>query len=155
MTSMTIRWQLILCAALLALCSPAVQGQETPAIKWRTDYNAARKEAEAKNLPVLIEFVRPNCPPCAKMEQVTFVDPRVARTLNEKFIPLKINGQEDVHLASRLQISLYPTLVLAGPDGRIAQTLIGYQEADALNDHLQRLLATDRKSTRLNSSHRH
>jgi len=140
MTAMPIRWNLVLCVGFLALSTSTVCAQET--IKWRTDYNAARKESEAKNLPVLIDFVRPNCPPCAKMEQYTFTDARVLKTLNEKFIPLKINGVEDAQLASRLNISLYPTLVLAGPDGRITQTLIGYQEADALNDHLQRLVAS-------------
>jgi TolA-binding protein len=76
------------------------------------------------------------------MEQYTFTDPRILNALNDKFIPLKINGLEDVQLASRLNINLFPTLVLAGPDGRIRETLIGYQEADALNEHLQRLLAS-------------
>jgi thioredoxin-like negative regulator of GroEL len=142
MTSLPIRWNSLLCVGLLALHTSALRAQETPTIKWRTDYNSARKEAEAKKLPVLIEFVRPNCPPCAKMEQYTFTDARILNTLNEKFIPLKINGVEDVQLASRLNISLFPTLVLAGPDGRIKDTLIGYQEADALHDTLQRMLAS-------------
>lgn len=133
---------LILCCLFVAVQS--ADAQDT--IKWRTDYHAARKEADAKNLPILIDFVRPNCFPCEKMEQYTFKDPRILKSLTQQFIPLKINGLEDTQLAASLQVNLYPTLVLAGPDGKIAQTLIGFQEADALNDHLQRLLATLRPS---------
>jgi thioredoxin-like negative regulator of GroEL len=142
MISVSMRRTLVLSMILLALGSARLNAQDTPTIKWRTDYFAARKEAEAKNLPVLIDFVRPNCPPCAKMEQYTFTDARILKSLNEKFIPLKINGLEDAQLASHLNISLFPTLVLATPDGRIAQTLIGYQDADILHDHLQRVLAS-------------
>lgn len=136
-------WQLLLACSLLATASPQVLAQGPAGIKWRTDYQAARKEAEEKRLPLFIDFVRPNCPPCARMEQYTFTDPRILATLNQKFIPLKINGLEEVGLASRLGINLFPTIVLASPEGRVAkEPLIGYMEADALHEHLQRLLAS-------------
>jgi thioredoxin-like negative regulator of GroEL len=126
---------------MLAACAP-LAAQEPTGIKWRTNYHEARKEAEAKKLPVLIDFVRPNCQPCLRMEQYTFADPRIVKTLNTQFIPLKINGQDDSELASRLQINLFPTLVLATPDGRIANTLVGFQEADVLNEQLTRVVAS-------------
>jgi thioredoxin-related protein len=137
-----IRWKLMLACSLLAAASSAAPAQETPDIKWRTSYNDARKEAETKKLPMLIDFVRPNCFPCEKMANYTFRDARIVGTLNEKFIPLRINGLEDTQLASRLQINLFPTIVLAGADGRIAQTLVGFQDADAMHDQLQRMLAS-------------
>jgi thioredoxin-like negative regulator of GroEL len=140
MSHLAKRWQLVLC--VLALGATSLRAQDAAAIKWRTDYNAARKEAEAKNLPVLIDFWRDNCPPCVKMEKITFPDQRILGMLNGKFIPLKVNGPENPQLASSLGISLYPTIVLAGPDGRIAQTLIGYQDAEILNEHLTRLVAS-------------
>ncbi len=127
---------------LLLSAVSGLHAQEGPAVKWRTDYNAARKESEVRGVPVFIEFVRPACFPCERMEQTTFRDARIVAALNDKFIPLRINGLEEAGLASRLQISLYPTMVLAGADGRINQTLVGYQDADALNETLQRLLAT-------------
>ena len=137
-----IRWKLLLTCTLLAVASSAVHAQEAGSVKWRTDYNSARKEAEAKNLPLLIDFVRPNCPPCDKMEHYTFKDARILAALNEKFVPLRINGQEETQLAASLQINLFPTIVLAGPSGRITQTLIGFQEADVMHGHMQRLLAS-------------
>jgi len=135
-------WKTALACCLIVAIAPVSFAQETAGVKWRTDYYAARKESEAKNLPVLIDFVRPACLPCERMEQTTFRDARIVAALNGKFIPLRINGVEEAALAASLKINLYPTVVLAGPDGRITQTLIGFQEADALHDHLQRLLAT-------------
>jgi Thioredoxin-like len=136
------RWTLILCGCLLA-ATPVVRAQE-PGIKWRTDYTAARKESETKNLPLFIDFIRPNCPPCLKMEQYTFSDPRVIKTLNERYIPLRINGVEETQLASHLRITLFPTIVLASPEGRIVSDppLIGFQEPEVLHERLQRVLAT-------------
>ena len=134
-----IRWKIILACALLAAVSSAVHAQD--AVKWRTNYNDARKEAETKNLPLFIDFVRPNCFPCEKMEQYTFRDPRIIRQLNEKFVPLRINGFDDPQVAGLLQINLYPTLVMADPDGRNRQDLVGFKEADILHEQLQRIVA--------------
>lgn len=132
--------KLMLACSLLAVAVPAAPAQE---IKWRTDYNAARKESETKNLPLFIDFYRPACPPCERMEQITFRDPRILSALNEKFIPLRINGLEEVGLATRLNIDRFPTIVMATPEGRIAgDPLVGYKEADFLHDQLNRLLSS-------------
>lgn len=135
---------LLACALLVTSATPSFA--QDGGVKWRTDYNAARKESEAKNLPVLIDFTRPGCLPCERMDQSTFRDPRVVATLNERYVPLKLNGLEEPILTSRLGISLYPTLVLAAPDGRIVQTLQGFQDADSLQEQLQRLIAAQTPS---------
>jgi thioredoxin-like negative regulator of GroEL len=135
-------WKLMLACSLLAVAASAAQAQEA-GVKWRTDYHAARKEAEIKKLPLLIDFWRPACPPCEKMELYTFRDTRILSALNEKLIPLKINGLEDTQLAGHLQINSFPTIVLATPDGRIAcDPLVGFKDADVLHEHLQRLIAS-------------
>jgi len=142
MNCLPIRWTLLLACCLLA-AAPQVRAQEAGGIKWRADYTSARKESETKNVPLFIDFVRPNCPPCLKMEQQTFTDPRILKMLTEKFIPLRINGAEDTQLASHLKISLFPTIVLATPDGRIVSDppLVGFHDADLLHERLQRVLA--------------
>lgn len=141
MTSKLKRWKPLWACCLVAALGAPLSAQE--GIRWRTDYNIARRESETKGLPLFIDFVRPNCPPCLKMEQYTFADPRILKALNEKFIPLKINGLEDTQLTSRLGVNLFPTIVLATPEGRIVRDpLVGYQDADLLHEHLQRLLAS-------------
>jgi thioredoxin-like negative regulator of GroEL len=140
-------WKSAIASIVLVLTATSAFAQDGGGVKWRTDYNSARKEADAKNRPVLIDFVRPGCLPCERMEQTTFRDPRIVAALNDRFIPLKINGLDEPTLTSRLGISLYPTLILANSDGRIwGQQLVGFQEADALYEQLQRLLASQTPS---------
>jgi thiol-disulfide isomerase/thioredoxin len=133
-----IRWKLVLACALFAVASSTASAQD--AVKWRTNYAEARKEAETKNLPVFIDFVRPDCFPCQKMDQQTFRDPRVVRTLNEKFIPIRINSADEPQLAAQLQISRFPTLVLADPDGRNRQDEVGFKEPELLQPMLDRVI---------------
>src|SRR5438552_3978122 len=74
----------------LALTGPAALGQgPTPA--WRTDYNAARREATEKKRPLLLDFVTENCFWCKKLDSTTFRDPAIVALLNEQFIPIRID----------------------------------------------------------------
>src|SRR5206468_7543564 len=120
------------------------QAQE---VKWRRDYNAARKEAEAKKLPLVIDFGTDHCMWCDRLDQSTFRDPVVIGLMNERFIPLKINADREPTLAQMLQITSYPTIVIGGPDGTIIGTVVGYKEATEFHGILQRALASNAAST--------
>jgi tetratricopeptide (TPR) repeat protein len=110
-------------------------------IKWRTNYASAREESEKKNLPLLIYVTRPLCIYCDKLEQSTYRDARILAACNDKVIPLKINAPDQPKLVESLAVTLFPTIILARPDAQY-ETLVGYQEADLLNDRITRVLAT-------------
>jgi thioredoxin-like negative regulator of GroEL len=118
---------------------PGARAQE---VHWRTDYNAARKESQEKGLPLIIDFGTENCVWCIRQDQTTFREPTIVGLVNQKFVGLKINAAQEPTLAQMLRVQVYPTLVLAGPDGRILATLEGYQDATRLHDHMKRVLAT-------------
>lgn len=130
---------LILLAGALGLSGNPVLAQEK--IKWRKNYAEARKEAETRGLPLILDFYTVPCFWCDKLDQATFSDPTVARTINEKFIPLKIDGNAEPQLAQALRISAYPTIVLADPDGKIVGTIEGFKDAQRFHEYLQRALA--------------
>ncbi len=110
-------------------------------IQWRNNYNLARKEAVEKNLPLILDFGTEHCFWCRKLDATTFLDPRVVEVMNDQFIPLKVDAHRDARLTEFLRIQAFPTVVLAGPDGKILGTLEGYMEAGRFHDHLQRVLA--------------
>ena len=138
MTVLLNPWKLALTCSLFVLTASTVGAQE---IKWRTDYAAARLESESKNLPLLIYFTRPACFFCDKLEQNTYRDPRIIALLKDKVIALKINAPDQPTLIAKLEVSAYPTLLLARPDSQY-EIMVGYQEANVLHDKLQRVLAT-------------
>jgi thioredoxin-related protein len=124
--------------ALLVMQGKAL-GQE---IEWRFDYNLARKEAEAKGRPLLLDVGTENCFWCKKLDAVTFHDPAVANLLNQRFICLRVDAGKETLLAEALRVRSYPTVVLAGPDGKILGTLEGFMEAARFQEHLQRIVVS-------------
>lgn len=111
-------------------------------VKWRTDYNAARKEANERGVPLFLDIGTEDCYHCRRLDSTTFRDPAIVRLLNERFVPLKVDAHREPALAQALRIQAYPTLVLAGNDGKILGMLEGYLEAGRLSEHLTRALST-------------
>jgi thioredoxin-related protein len=110
-------------------------------VKWRTDYNAARKEAADRKLPLILDFGTENCFWCKRLDATTFRDAAVVKMMNEGFVPLKVDGNQESALTQMLRIQSFPTIVFAGPDGKILGTLEGYLEAPRFLENLQRALA--------------
>lgn len=125
-----------LCLTLPALAQPA-QTAATQ-ITWRTDYNTARKEAAEKGLPLLVVLGSDDCVYCRKLEAGPLKDPTVTNLIATSFIPLKVNASRTPELAKALKVQLYPTTVLAGPDGKIHAFIEGYVEADRIAEQLKR-----------------
>jgi thioredoxin-like negative regulator of GroEL len=132
------RFRTFLSALVLVACARSAAAQS---VQWRTDYNAARKEATEKGRPILLEFGTEHCMWCQKLELSTLRDGTVARLLNEQFVSLKVDADRESTLTATLHISQYPTLVLAAPDGKIIGVLEGFQEAPQLAEHLQKVSA--------------
>lgn len=122
-------------AIILLTNAPTVDGQQ---ILWRSDYNAARKEAAEKNRPLVIDFYTDNCIWCQKLDAGPLRDATVAGILVDKFVALKVNADRTPGLMNVLQIQNFPTLVLAAPDGKILRTIEGFVEAPKLVDELNR-----------------
>jgi thioredoxin-related protein len=122
-------------ALLLALLTSPLAAAEK--IEWRADYDIARKEATEKNKPLLIDFGTEDCLHCRRMHQTTFRDPAIIRIINESFIPLKVDANREPRLAQALRIQAYPTMILAGNDGKIVKWIEGYMEVSRLTGELQ------------------
>jgi thioredoxin-related protein len=130
-----------LLAAACFLSWPGLVGAQTPEVQFRTDYNETRLEADKKGLPIVIYCTTDSCSWCLRLQRETFSDPVVAKSLNEKFVPLKIHARQDPRLIEALKIRAFPTVILAAPDGKILMTVEGYQEPVVFHDNLQRVLA--------------
>jgi len=140
---------LLLLCTLTAMLAPGLafaQDVGQAQVHWRSDYNAARREAVEKKLPIFIDFYMVPCFYCDKLDANFFQDPKAAKLLNERFIPLKVNRNDPANreLIQRLYIESYPTLVLATHEGKIltSPAIVGYQDPAALYDRLLRVLGS-------------
>jgi thioredoxin-like negative regulator of GroEL len=121
-------------AAVLALSPPA---RAADPVVWRTDYNAARKEAADRGVPMFVVIGSDNCYYCRKLEGGPLHDAAIAAQLASNFISLKLDANKEPALAKALKVQVYPTIVM-GPDGKIHSFIEGYVEAGRLGEALKR-----------------
>ncbi|HBI43608.1 MAG TPA: hypothetical protein DDY78_12280 [Planctomycetales bacterium] len=135
--------RLLACCPLVFLALSAGAGNIAGAeVEWRTDYGKARKEAQEKGRPLVIDFSTENCYWCRQLEQRTFVEAAVVTLLNERCIPLHIDAARAPDLIEKMNIQNYPTLVYASPDGRILGYQEGFIEAPVFREQVQRAVNT-------------
>jgi thioredoxin-like negative regulator of GroEL len=125
-----------------ALFLSAVPPCSAAEVEWRSSYPDARREAVEKNKPLVIDFGTKTCYWCRQLEARTFSEATVLSTMNDRFIPLRIDAEEQPRLAEQLQISSYPTVVLASADGRILHRQEGFVEAGKFLDLLHNALTS-------------
>jgi thioredoxin-like negative regulator of GroEL len=129
---------LLLIAGGALLLAATARAQE---VQWRSDYNTALKEAKEKGLPLVLDFFTHDCVWCDRLDKTTYRDSGVVKTMNEQFIPVKIDAEREPRLAQILQIGSYPTVVLADAERRILGTMEGYKEPGPFQENLRRALA--------------
>jgi thioredoxin-like negative regulator of GroEL len=125
---------------LLGCCLWPVPRGLTQEVAWRPDYASARREALEKNRPLLIDFRTNPCVWCDRLDAAVFHEPTIVRLLNERFIPLRVDADKEPRLTADLRIESFPTVVLAGADGRILDVQVGFLAAAGFQEKLQRVL---------------
>lgn len=131
----------VVCAVMLLSISRPLQAET---IQWRSDYTAALKEAAQKGLPLLLNVGTPECYWCKQLERRTFIDDDVSQVINQRFIPLKVDGSQEQNtaLVQALKVQSYPTLIFASHDGNILGYQEGFQEATTLKEQMTKVLVS-------------
>jgi protein disulfide-isomerase len=87
------------------------------AIPWNEDYEAAAQLAAATNRVLLLHFYTDNCPPCRLLEKKTFHDPALIDAFQQHLVPARINAEKRRDLATKFNITRWPTDVYLFPNG--------------------------------------
>jgi YHS domain-containing protein/thioredoxin-related protein len=113
----------------LTLAASGVADAGSAPIPWRTQYEAARAEAVARDRPLWLQFTGPWCLFCRRMERETFTRPEVVALSRDDFIPVKIHSDEREDLVEQFGITGLPAALILGPDGRVISRQEGYADA--------------------------
>jgi uncharacterized protein YyaL (SSP411 family) len=92
------------------------------AIAWRPWGAAAFAEAAAHDRPVLLLLGAVWCEACRRVEDTTFAEPRVAAILNERFVPVRVDGDRLPHVQTRYIAGGWPTVSFLTPTGEVLWT---------------------------------
>lgn len=117
------------------------------AINWMS-YNDGINESIKTGKPVMIDFYTTWCKYCKLLEDTTYKDPGVVKTINDSFIAIKVNAEGDNKvtyqgasmterdLAAKYGVTGFPTIwFLDGKQNQIGQ-IPGYEAADEFEPKL-------------------
>src|SRR5690349_15654806 len=119
---MRFRWLPLLAVLIAVLSRPATAQQES--VHWHHDLESAKVVAKQTNRLVLVHFWTPSCGPCLALEQNVFNQPGVSSALEQQFVPVKLNADENSATAQLYGINRVPTDVVITPDGKLVGKLI-------------------------------
>ena len=124
-----------------------------PLILWKMNYVEGYQLASAQDKPVLLYFYSDNCSACAKMKFVTFKNDDLIRIINNLYIPIKINIDNNIDELNAYGITALPTIVVRTNKKNILAEYIGYQEPKQLASKLSIISAVSGAYTPENISH--
>ena len=110
------QWPLFNVIAWALLSVPAAAQQS--GIHWQQDIESAKTQAKQTGRLVLVHFWTPNCGPCLALEQNVFNQPSVGGAIEARFVPVKLNANENSATASGFGINRVPMDVILTPDGQ-------------------------------------
>ena len=114
-------------------------------VQWLHDEAAGLAKAKQEGKPVLLDFGAAWCPPCRKMEAVTFVDPAVVAE-SRRFVCIEIDCTDPDNTAvaalmTKYQVSGVPALAFVDSEGRFDpnRSLSGFVSPSEMVDHLSKI----------------
>ena len=127
--------------ALLACCAfVAVHAAD---LTWLTDFSKAQAQAKSENKLILMNFTGSDwCPACIQLDKTVLSQPEFADYAQKNLVTVLVDfpqgkPQSDElkaandKLSKKYDISGFPTLVLAKPDGTVVWQQVGYDGSDA------------------------
>lgn len=110
-------------------------------------FDAALQRAAAEDRLVFLDCQTVWCGPCRAMAKNVFSLPRVGQYFADRFVALKMDMEtgEGPDLSHRFKVKAYPTMLVLTPDGRELHRIVGYRDATALIDELDKALAAQGK----------
>lgn len=111
-------------------------------VAWEPWSAAAFARAAGEGKPVLLSLTAEWCGACRSMDGTSFADPGVATTINERFVPIRVDADDRPDIAERYSLGGWPTTAFLTASGG----LLGggtYIAPDRIGDVLARVLSTE------------
>lgn len=95
-------------------------------INWRSDLKKAHQESVKLNRPMMIVFGAEWCTYCRKMEQTTLTDPSLIQSVNQNYIPVHLDFDEERKVAEILEVDRLPCTVFLSPRADLLGRMVGF-----------------------------
>src|SRR5579875_2547188 len=86
-------------------------------IAWRPWEAATFAQAQAEDKPILLAISAVWCHWCHVMDETSYSDPEVIETINERFIPIRVDNDRRPDVNARYNMGGWPTTAILTPEG--------------------------------------
>lgn len=112
---------------------------EAGEVQWNKNLRQAAEQAGRQKKPLMIMVSAPWCGYCQKMMKTTFLDEPLIDHLNQCFIPVYLDADENEEWVQKLEVEGLPTTLIVSPEMKVVKRLTGYQSAEQLNGQIVKL----------------
>lgn len=114
--------------------------QASPAAGWQGWSNDLFEKAKASDRFVILDLEAVWCHWCHVMETETYGNPKVKALLEEKYIAVRVDQDDNLDLSSRYGDWGWPATIIFAPDGTEIVKLRGYVPAERMASILQAVI---------------
>jgi uncharacterized protein YyaL (SSP411 family) len=109
-------------------------------VSWLQWNEESFKKAKELDKPILLGISAVWCHWCHVMDQTTYSDSEVARLIEDKFVPIRVDRDQRPDIDKRYNMGGWPSTAFLTPDGEILTggTYIPPQQMKALLEHISR-----------------
>src|SRR3954464_6443148 len=93
--------------------------QPSSGVAWQPWSAAAFARAREEQKPVLLSIATAWCHWCHEMDRTSYADPEIAAIVNDRFIPIRVDGDDRPDISERYSLGGWPTTAFLTPAGEI------------------------------------
>ena len=119
---------------------------ENNGIKWENNLDSAFVIASKSDKIIMIDFMAEWCPPCKKMDKITFSNINIIKKSNE-FIPIRIDVDKQTDIAEKYNGNArkyggigIPNILFLDKEKNIIHHIVGFHNVDQLMEVLDSVL---------------
>lgn len=137
--------KLLLTLSIIVFCASKSVAQEGVLFE-HLEYDQALVKAQKSNKLLFIDCYTSWCGPCKRLASEVFPQKQVGDYVNARFVCAKYDMEKPEYkfIADRFEVKAYPTLLIIGPDGKLIDRILGYQQAEKLIESLESSIDKDK-----------
>lgn len=122
--------------------SPEVWEEHTVGLPFVFGYDDGMAKAQAEGRPAMIFLTTTWCSWCKKMSATCLQDPEIRELLEQNFVLVLVDGDQESAVKRKLKNTGYPHIVFLSPDEQILASQNGFAEPAAFKQVIAQALGT-------------